>query len=282
MLKKLTATCLLAASLCLAACQSSASPAKETSGWEQIKASGTMTVATSGTLYPASYHNKDNELTGYEVEIMREVAQRLDVEVKFEEMGVDGMLSALDSGQIDIAAYYEPGNKGASKFLQTTPHKYSFTSMIVRQKDNSGIETLEDIKGKKAAGAASTSYMKVAKKLGAELVIYDNVTNDVYMNDLVSGRTDVIINDYYLQKIAVAALPDTPVKILEGLYFNPTNASYSISKRNQDLLDEVDAALEAMRKDGTMKKLSEEFFAGEDVSVDKHYDLDTVDYSDID
>ena len=34
-------------------------------------------------------------------------------------------------------------------------------------------------------------YMKIAKKMGAELVVYDNVTNDVYMQDLVNGRTDV-------------------------------------------------------------------------------------------
>ena len=50
--------------------------------------------------------------------------------------------------------------------------------------------------------------MKIAKKLGAELVVYDNVTNDVYMSDLVNGHTDVIINDYYLQSIAVAFAKD--------------------------------------------------------------------------
>lgn len=50
--------------------------------------------------------------------------------------------------------------------------------------------------------------------MGAELVVYDNVTNDVYMQDLVNGRTDVIVNDYYLQKMSVAAIKDKyPVKI---------------------------------------------------------------------
>lgn len=71
--------------------------------------------------------------------------------------------------------------------------------MIVRQSDDSGIKSLKDLKGKKAAGASTTSYMKVAKKFGAELVIYDNVTNDVYLEDVANGRTDVILNDYYLQ-----------------------------------------------------------------------------------
>ncbi len=50
-----------------------------------------------------------------------------------------------------------------------------------------------------------------------ELVVYDNVTNDVYMSDLVNGRTDVIINDYYLQSIAVAFAKDKyDIKINEA------------------------------------------------------------------
>ena len=68
--------------------------------------------------------------------------------------------------------------------------------------------------------------MKIAKKMGAELVVYDNVTNDVYMQDLVNGRTDVIVNDYYLQKMAVAAIKDKyPVKINDGIYSNPYSTS---------------------------------------------------------
>ncbi len=228
----------VAATLFLGACSTSTSTttSKDTvsqaqKNWDAIEKAGKIKVATAGTLYPQSFHtDKDNSLTGYDVEIVKEVAKRLKLEVEFTEMGVDGMLTALDSGQVDIANYsIEDGAKNIDKYLRTEPHKYSFTSMVVRESDNSGIYSWADVKGKKAAGAASTNYMKIAKKLGAELVIYDNVTNDVYMSDLVNGRTDVIINDYYLQKIAVAFGKDTfPIKINEGIYANPYTASFSI------------------------------------------------------
>ena len=64
----------------------------------------------------------------------------------------------------------------------------------------------------KAAGEPNTSYMRLAEKHGAKLVTYDNATNDQYLSDVANGRTDVILNDYYLQKMAVSALPDIPVK----------------------------------------------------------------------
>ena len=261
-MKKIFSVCLALAGLVLllTACsnkQSGSDSAKDS--WDKIEKSKTLKVATSGTLFPQSYHD----------------------DVKFEEMGVDGMLAALKSGKVDVAGYSEKDNKNADKFLWTTPHKYSFTSMIVRKEDNSGISSLKDLKGKKAAGAASTNYMKIAKKMGAELVIYDNVTNDVYMNDIVNKRTDVIINDYYLQSMALTAFPDKPIKILEDVYFNPTNASFSISLENKVLQEKIDGILEDMRKDGTLTKLSKQFFAGQDVTKERKYNFETVDISDV-
>ena len=280
----------VAATLFLGACSTSTSTttSKDTvsqaqKNWDAIEKSGKIKVATAGTLYPQSFHNDKNELTGYDVEIMKEVAKRLNLKVEFTEMGVDGMLTALDSGMTDIANYsIEEGAKNFDDYLHTTPHKYSFTSMVVRGSDNSGIHSWEDVKGKKAAGAASTNYMKIAKKLGAELVIYDNVTNDVYMSDLVNGRTDVIINDYYLQKIAVAFGKDNfPIKINEGVYANPYSASFSIKLGNDVIQQKFNEALKSMKEDGTLTEISKTFFAGEDVTQPKDLKLEKIDFSDV-
>ena len=64
----------------------------------------TWTVATSGTLYPTSYHDpKTKKLTGYDVEVIRAVAKGLHKKVKFKEYGVDGMLTAVKTGKADMA-----------------------------------------------------------------------------------------------------------------------------------------------------------------------------------
>ena len=100
--------------------------------------------------------------------------------------------------------------------------------------------------------------------MGADLIVYDNVTNDVYMQDLVNGRTDVIVNDYYLQKMAVAAIKDKyPVKINDGIYSNPYSTSFTFSLKNKTLQEKVNKAIKDMKKDGTLTKISEKFFAGQ-------------------
>lgn len=187
----------------LAACGGKENDQVEDAIWEHIQESGEIVVGTAGTLYPASYYPEgSDELTGYDVEVSREIAKRLGVDIKFETMAFDAMLSALQSGRVDII---QAGPREASreKFAFSEPIKYSFSTMIVRADDLSGIQTLEDLEGKKAGGAATTVYSDIARKYGAEVITYGNVTNDAYLRDVHNGRTDVVINDYYLQALAI-------------------------------------------------------------------------------
>lgn len=226
---------ILCSLLIFAGCSSSTSSsdtATTDTNWEKIEKNKTLTVATSGTLYPASYYNDDNQLVGYDIDVIKEVAKRLDLKVKTVEYNVDGQLAAVQNGSADLIANDMSINETrAKKYTLSSPIKWSFGSMIVRKSDNSGITSFDDLKGKKAAGEATTNYMKIAESMGATLVSYDNATNEQYLTDVANGRTDVILNDYYLQKMATAALPDVPVKILPDMYFNLSSSGFLMKKQ---------------------------------------------------
>ncbi|GLF91761.1 putative ABC transporter extracellular-binding protein YckB [Bacillus safensis] len=269
--------------LILSACSQSSSSQSGETKWDQIKKKGKIVVATSGTLYPTSYHDTSNgkdRLTGYEVEVVKEAFKRLDVKVEFKEMGYDGMLSAINSGQVDAAANdIDITDDRKDKFAFSTPYKYSYGTAIVRKDDLSGIKTLKDLKGKKAAGAATTIYMDVARKYGAKEVIYDNATNEQYLKDVANGRTDVILNDYYLQTLALAAFPKLNITIHPNLKYMPNEQGFVMKKDNKELQKELNGVLADMKKDGTMKKISEKFFNHADVSKKIDTDVEDVDIS---
>ena len=245
----------------------------EKTAWDRIEESGVLKVATSGTLFPSSYHGDDNELTGYEVEVVKEVADRLGLEVDFMEMGVDGMLTAVQSGQVDAAANgFDITEARLEDYHFSDPYKYSFGGLVVRASDNSGIETMEDWEGKKAAGGATTVYMALAKQLGAEPVTYDNATNDVFFRDVASGRTDFIPNDYYVSNTAVQFYAELGVK-MSDLYYNPSQQAIVLSKDDTSVKEKIDPVLAELAEEGVLTELSKEFFGGEDVSKE----LDNVD-----
>lgn len=238
----------------------------EKTAWDRIEESGVLKVATSGTLFPSSYHGDDNELTGYEVEVVKEVADRLGLEVDFMEMGVDGMLTAVQSGQVDAAANgFDITEARLEDYHFSDPYKYSFGGLVVRASDNSGIETMEDWEGKKAAGGATTVYMALAKQLGAEPVTYDNATNDVFFRDVASGRTDFIPNDYYVSNTAVQFYAELGVK-MSDLYYNPSQQAIVLSKDDTSVKEKIDPILAELAEEGVLTELSKEFFGGEDVS----------------
>ncbi|WP_214792063.1 MULTISPECIES: transporter substrate-binding domain-containing protein [unclassified Exiguobacterium] len=276
MTKGLAASLLLAVPL--AACGDSSTDQAETSRWDEIKEDGTLTVGTAGTLYPASFREEDSDtLTGFDVELMKEIGKRLDLEVQFKEMAFDNMLTSVQNGQVDVAANdISVTDDRKEKFSFSTPYKYTYGTAIVRKSDLSGIESLEDLKGKKAAGEATTVFMDVARQYGAEEVIYDNATNDQYLRDVSTGRTDVILNDYYLQTLALAFFPDFDITIHPDIAYNPQEVAFLMDKENAELQENIDRVLGEMLEDGTVKELSETFYNGADVSVEPDVDATIV------
>lgn len=267
MIKKLIFPSLIA-TVFLTACGSNEDNiAPENTAWNAIQESGTMTVATAGTLFPTSYHSEDDQLTGYEVELVKEIASILDVEVEFEEIGVDTMTQALNSGRVHIAANsLTKTDEREQNFDFSTPYKYSFGSAIVREEDLSGIETLEDLDGKIALGAMNTTYMQKAEEYGATPKFFDNVTNDVYLRAVENGQGDVILNDYYLQSITVNHLTDIDVQVHPTLFYDPSEQGIMLAKNEPLLLEAINDAITQLIENGTATSLSEEFFDGYDVT----------------
>ncbi|QKS70115.1 transporter substrate-binding domain-containing protein [Paenalkalicoccus suaedae] len=289
MKRLLQASSVTAAALMLAACGSdndtntndntagtddAASAAEER--WNDIQEEGVLEIATSGTLFPTSYREEGtNELTGFEVEIAREAASRLDLEVEFTEMGFDGMLTSIQSGQVDLAVNdIDINAQREQSFLFTEPYKFSYGSLIVRPDDLSGIESLEDLEGKRHGGAATTIYMQISEFYGAEGVTYENVTNDTYLRDIENGRLDTVMNDFYLQSLAIEALPEIDVIIHPDLFYYPNNQAMIMNQENTVLRDNLNDVLAEMLEDGTITELSEQFFGGQDVSQEPDIEFD--------
>lgn len=272
MLKKLLTSAALLSAIVLTACSSQGQSTSQTQ-FDKIKEVGVLKVATPGTLFPTSYYNDDKELVGYEIDMMNEIGKRLNLEIDYQEIGVAEALTSVDSGKVDVSVNnLTPTAERKEKYNLSEAYKYSVSGMIVREDGSSNItaEDLSDWKGKKAGGGAGTTFMKIAEKLGAEPVIYDNVTNDVYLRDVSTGRTDFIPNDYYTQVIAVKVItekfPDIKVK-MGNVKYNPTESAIVMSKKDDSLKKELDKVIKEMKEDGTLKAISEKYYAGQDLTV---------------
>jgi cystine transport system substrate-binding protein len=110
-------------------------PKTEGDLYDQVKKRGTLIVGTEGTYKPFSYHDeKTNELTGFDVEVAKEIGKRLGVKVEFKEIPWDGMLTSLQTRKIDMVANQvgiKPERK--EKFDFSQPYTISYAQIFVHQ-----------------------------------------------------------------------------------------------------------------------------------------------------
>ena len=124
----------------------------------QIQERGTIIIAMEGTWAPWTYHDEDDNLVGYDVEVGQHIAESLGVEPEFVEGEWDGLLAGLDAGRYDIMINgVNITEDRAQSYDFSEPYAYNRTAVIVRA-DNTDIQSMEDLAGKHTANTTSSTY----------------------------------------------------------------------------------------------------------------------------
>src|SRR5690606_8717594 len=168
-------------------------PSRAGADLDNIKQSGVFRIGTEGTYAPFTFHDANNQLVGFDVEIGREVAKRLGVEAQFLEGKWDGLIAGLDANRYD-AVINQVGitEERKQKYDFSDPYIASKAVLIVKG-DNEDIKDFADLKGKKAAQSLTSNFGKLAQSNGAELVGTDGFDQSIQL--VLTGRADATIND---------------------------------------------------------------------------------------
>lgn len=229
---------------------------------DQIKSDAVIKIGTEGTYAPFTFHDADNKLVGFDVEIGEAVAEKLGVKAEFVEGKWDGLIAGLDSKRYD-AVINQVGITEArkQKFAFSDPYIASKAVLITSDK-NDTIKGFEDLKGKKSAQSLTSNFGKLATEAGAELVGTDGFDQSIQL--VLTGRADATINDSLSFLDFKKKQPDAPVKIVA----EKADADYSgiiLRKGDEDLVAAINKALTDIKADGTYKTISDKYF-GQDVS----------------
>lgn len=230
----------------------------------QIQERGEIVVAMEGTWAPWTYHNENDELVGYDVEVAQLIAEKLGVEVRFVEGEWDGLLAGLDDGRYDIMVNgvgITPERQ--EKYDFSTPYAFNRTAVIVNG-DYDEIQTMEDLNGKRTANTISSTYATQAESYGAEVTGVDDLNQTIEL--LLSGRIDATLNAEVTFFDYVNAHPEADIKIAT---YSDEVEQVAIPVRkgeeNASLLAAINQALEELAQSGQLSELSQKYF-GTDIS----------------
>ncbi|CAH1191012.1 L-cystine-binding protein TcyA [Paenibacillus auburnensis] len=241
--------------------EATAAPAGQNS-LESVKAAGKLRIGTEGTYSPFTYHDANGTLTGFDVDIAKEVAKRLGVDAEFIETQWDGLFAGMDAKRFDtIFNEVSITDERKVKYDFSDPYVVSKAVLIVGQ-NNEDIKKFSDLKGKKAGQSLTTNLSDIARENGAEIVAVEGFNQAIDL--LVSGRIDATINDGLSFLDLKKQKPDVKIKQVDEIAEGSRSGAVFL-KGNEELVQAVNEALTAMKADGTYLSISEKYF-GADVS----------------
>lgn len=231
---------------------------------ETIQERGTIIVGLEGDWAPWSYVDENDELTGYDVEVAKAIADKLGVEIQIVPGEWDGLFAGMDAGRYDMVVNgVEVTEERADKYDFSTPYAYIRTALIVKG-DNDSIKTFEDLKGKKTANSIASTYMNLAESYGA--TCYGVSTLDETLTMVLQGRVDATLNAIVSFTDYMAQHPDSNLKVVATTE-EASNVAIPMRKGDEtaSLREAVNKAIDGLREDGTLSELSTRFFS-EDIS----------------
>lgn len=270
MIKKVLTGALSAVlALSLAGCSSSSSSAKSSSAsgngndhLARIKEAGKLTIGLEGDWQPFSYHDKDDKLVGYDVEVSKNIAKKLGVKANIVEGPWDGLLTGLSTGTYDVVVNGVDITDDRKKtFDFSDPYAYDHTVLVTRT-DNTDIHSFEDLKGKTTANSVGSTYEAVGEKYGATVQGVDDLTKCM---ELVENKSvDAMVNAETSVRDYLKTTGKTDLEIRAKMKeATPYAIPLKKGKDNDSLRKAINKALKEMRDDGTLKKLSEKYFGAD-------------------
>lgn len=230
----------------------------------QIRERGDIIVAMEGTWAPWTYHDEDDNLVGYDVEVAQAIAEKLGVEAIFVEGEWDGLLAGLSAGRYDIMVNgvdIDPARQETYDF--SDPYAYNRTAVITTDQ-NSDINTLEDLQGKHTANTISSTYAQLAEQYGAEVTGVDDLNQTFEL--LLSGRIDATLNAEMTYYDYMKAHPEAELKV--AVLTEEANRIGIPMRKGEEtatLREAINNALADLSEEGVLSELSEKYF-GRDIS----------------
>lgn len=221
--------------------------------------SGTFTVGLEGTYAPFSYHDDKGKLTGFEVEIAEALAKKMDMKVNFVQSKWDSLIAGLNSKRYD-AVINNIGitDERKKNYRMSTAYLYPRAALIKRTGDTS-LNNLSDIKGKTMAQSVTSNYGKQAKAEGANIKAVAGIIEA--MNLVTTNRADGSLNDMGAFENWKQSNPNADVEAVDiSKEMGSTPDGVLMNKDSKKLQSKVNKAMQELRDDGTLTKLSKKYF----------------------
>jgi polar amino acid transport system substrate-binding protein len=224
---------------------------------QKIKKNGKLVLGTSADYPPYEFHKSTNgkdEIVGFDIEIAKQIAKDLGVQLEIKDMKFDGLLAALDQGNIDLIISGMTPTEERKKNVDFTDVYYTAVqTLIERSADKDKLKTADDLKGKKVGVQKGAIQEEIAKKQlpAAQAVALPKISDLVL--SLKNNRVDAVILESPVATSNLKANADLVFSDIK-LTTEDVGSAVAVKKGSSDLVQEINKTLTKLKADKSIEK----------------------------
>ena len=229
----------------------------EASKVDMLKEKGKIVIGTSADYPPYEFHKSidgKDTIVGFDIDVANEIAKDLGVELEIKDMKFDGLLAALETGNVDFVAAGMTPTEDRKKNVDFSKIYYTAVQcIVVRAEDEGTIKTIEDLKGKKVGVQKGAVQEQLANEQlsGSEIKPLGKVSD--LMLSLDTKKVDAVIVELPVAKAYVAKNPSLALSKIE-IKTEEEGSAIAIKKGNEDLVNSINSTIDRLINEKAIDK----------------------------
>lgn len=247
----------------LTGCESVQKEANTADTWSKISKKKQVVIGLDDSFVPMGFTQKNGKLTGYDVDLAREVFKQYGINVSFQTIDWSMNATELRNGTIDLIWNgYSITKEREKKVMFSRPYLKNQQILVVKK--NSGIHDFAQMKtkeiGMQTGSTAEQWYEGNQKVLKAKkVVLYDQIPNSFL--DLNAGRIQGILLDEVYANYYISHMSNSKdYRVIENDRVPADYFAVGMRKGDKTMRKKIDHALEVLQKNGKLEKLNEKWF----------------------
>ena len=221
----------------------------------------TYTVGTGATYRPFEYQTANNEIVGFDIDLMKAIAKAQGFEVKFENTTWSAIFPSLENGDRDIVM---SGITITEKRQQVVDFSepYFLAHQLILTSSDLKIQSLKDLDGKLIAvvnaSAGDVAASNAFGKASTNIRRFDNTP--LALEELANGGVDAMIGDVGVLQWYMKQNPDKKFNQCRDPNFQEQYFGIGIRKGNTKVLEDVNAGLKKVLESGAYNEVYQKWF----------------------